>query len=352
MQSRINRNVQCLRALAAYAVVTHHVIDALNNYIAHMDIRLSVGANGVDVFFVISGFIMAATTSSRSVSPAQFALNRIIRIVPIYWLLTLFAAGLLIAGFKLFSQSFNTIHLLKSLFFIADPHKMPVLFVGWSLNYEMMFYVLFSVCLFIRPTVIRLYALCSMIAAIWALGLLAPVGSIFGYVANSIILEFALGVLIWILSRSWMPSAPLAVVLGILGVAGLFIPDLSTLPSKTLATAPAACALVLSAVALEAKGLSIGNRWLEQQGDASYSIYLIHPFVLQIVGKAGISARLVGSAPDLCVVVGMMFITVALFGTLFHLFVERPLTNRLKSRQPFCRQSSRSEIVRASTADG
>src|SRR5213080_793360 len=61
-ESRMNRNVQGLRAVAAYGVVAHHIIDSLNHHIGHFDIRVNCGAAGVDVFFVISGFIMAATT--------------------------------------------------------------------------------------------------------------------------------------------------------------------------------------------------------------------------------------------------------------------------------------------------
>lgn len=104
----MNRNVQALRALAVYAVVAHHVINALNHYFGYCNIQVEVGATGVDVFFVISGFIMAVTTSHRSITPSEFIKHRIVRIVPLYWLLTLISAGLMLVGFRVLFNNVST----------------------------------------------------------------------------------------------------------------------------------------------------------------------------------------------------------------------------------------------------
>jgi exopolysaccharide production protein ExoZ len=328
----MNRNLQGLRALAAYAVVAHHAIDSLNHYIGHFDIRVNVGAAGVDVFFVISGFIMAATTNARPMGPGEFAMHRVVRIVPIYWLLTLISAGFLLAGFKLFNENFNVAHLLRSLFFIADPNEKPILFVGWTLNYEMMFYTMFATCLFIKKPAIRLNAILSSIALLWFVGLLFPEGSYISYISNSIILEFAIGIALWQVSRNYILTTSAALSFISFGVIGLTVPDfLPTLPSKTLLLAPAACALVFAAISLEARGVSVGEGILKRQGDASYTIYLLHPFILQLVGKAAILAKLTTSPIGLCLTIVGMFVAVALVGTLFHLAVEHPLTSRLRT---------------------
>lgn len=328
----MNRNVQALRALAVYAVVAHHVINALNHYFGYCNIQVEVGATGVDVFFVISGFIMAVTTSHRSITPSEFIKHRIVRIVPLYWLLTLISAGLMLVGFRvLFNNVFDMGQLIRSLLFIGDPDTKPILFVGWTLNFEMMFYAIFAVCLFVSELRIRLGAICGAIVLFWLIGLFVPRGSYIGYMASDVILEFAAGIGLWALGRKYTLSLPVAFALLICGLCGLAIPDLlPQLPSKTLALLPAACALVFAAISLEAHGISVGEGMVKRQGDASYSIYLVHPFVLQAVGKVAILVGLTTSDTGMAVTIVALFAASGIAGTAFYRLAERPLTARLR----------------------
>lgn len=86
-------NIQSLRAFAAINVVLFHIIETSASYSQNVD-KLSYlegwGANGVDIFFVISGFVMLHTQFFQRRTPSQFLRNRIIRIVPIYWAITAF----------------------------------------------------------------------------------------------------------------------------------------------------------------------------------------------------------------------------------------------------------------------
>jgi exopolysaccharide production protein ExoZ len=107
------------------------------------------GGGGVDIFFVISGFIMVYTTQSHHVGPFSFFVNRVVRIVPIYWLLTLAVFTLaVIAPHLLGATRAAPSELLKSLLFIpfakSNGAVQPILFLGWTLNYEMFFYMLFA----------------------------------------------------------------------------------------------------------------------------------------------------------------------------------------------------------------
>lgn len=336
----MNRNLQGLRALAAYGVVAHHVLNSLNHYVGEGRFNLTwdVGATGVDVFFVISGYIMAATTSGREISPAEFLRHRLIRVVPIYWLLTLFAVAVILAGVDLFGGPEITLAwVLRSLFFIPGPPgggqaQDPILTVGWTLNFEMMFYVVFAGCLVINSVRLRLAAVCAAIVAIWLAGTQSADGAYLARIGSSIILEFALGVALWAFCQRVTAPTWLAVCLGCAGFLSLFVPDVLQLPAdrRILIVAPAAVALVYSAVALEARRVSIGDGAIRFQGDASYATYLTHFFVLQAVGKVSVLTGLNHSAMGLALTICAMFLAVGVFGSAFHLVIERPLTAALR----------------------
>jgi exopolysaccharide production protein ExoZ len=319
-------------------VVAHHIIFSLNDYIAHLGVKIEAGARGVDIFFVISGFIMAATTAARPTNPGTFALNRIVRVAPLYWLLTLIAVGLDAGGVEIFGGHFRLGAIVRALLFINDPAWEPPLFVGWTLNYEMAFYALFSLCLFIPNARRRAWAIIAAITALWGGGVAAGAGSALLNLGNDIILEFALGVALWMLSTRFTASKPLGWALLGLGLFGLVLPDLTALPdwpvipATRLVVGLSAFAVVFGAISLEARGEAIKNRAILLQGDASYSIYLLHPFILQFVGKAAMLAHLTESTPGLVLTVAAMGIAVAAIATPFHLWVEVPLTALLKAR--------------------
>ena len=135
-------------------------------------------AAGVDIFFVISGFIMLVT--SRQTSPAEFMVRRLIRIVPLYWALTLLVSALLILKPELFRTTVVTApFLIKSLLFIpyANPghggEVMPILTPGWSLNFEMFFYLIFCFVL-IFPLGRRILVSGMVFAALALTHLLLP----------------------------------------------------------------------------------------------------------------------------------------------------------------------------------
>ena len=107
------------------------------------------GGAGVDIFFVISGFIMVYTTMDREITPWSFMADRIARIVPAYWAATLGVFFLaLVAPSLLQTSHMQWGELFKSLVFVpfrkANGLVQPVLFVGWTLNYEMFFYLMFA----------------------------------------------------------------------------------------------------------------------------------------------------------------------------------------------------------------
>ncbi len=139
-------SIQTLRALAALSVLFYH----------ESSTKFTVGAVGVDIFFVISGFIMG--TIGYRETPLDFMMKRIIRIVPLYWLVTaaVCLVSLIPGVFHQFSCDLPS--LLQSLFFIPyvnqAGHIEPLMVPGWTLNYEMFFYAVFAVGLAIRRPVV------------------------------------------------------------------------------------------------------------------------------------------------------------------------------------------------------
>src|SRR5579863_980395 len=138
--------IQYLRGMAAVIVVLHHIFSTRGLEYLFLP---WFGGFGVDIFFVISGFIMWQTTAAVEIGPVEFWRRRIIRIVPLYWI---FLTVLLIAASLLPSVLYTTVinpeSTIKSFLFVPYYHESqkiiaPILIPGWSLNYEMFFYFLF-----------------------------------------------------------------------------------------------------------------------------------------------------------------------------------------------------------------
>src|SRR5229473_1548571 len=144
------RPIQYLRAIAALMVVWHHSLIQVPG-VAQFIALPEFGPSGVDIFFVISGFIMLVITAGKEVTPAEFIRQRVIRVVPLYWLTTLLMLGCAVVvptAFK--TLQFSPAAVAKSLLFVPydslsfPGHAWPVLVPGWTLNYEMFFYGLFA----------------------------------------------------------------------------------------------------------------------------------------------------------------------------------------------------------------
>ncbi len=335
-------SIQYLRAIAALMVVLFHAFFEATRfgYSGHGQAGLT---SGVDIFFVISGFIMWYTTYSAAVTPLTFYRHRITRIVPLYWALTsVIVAVLLISPNHVQSMTFELHHVIASYLFIPAVHPLfpnrmePVLTPGWTLNYEIFFYLLFGLCL-MAPRRWRHFSIVGAILAIASLSVFRfPDQSLLGFYSSSIILEFAGGVIIgYFFTRGAALPRALAVVIVLTGIVGLgvmsFFVDLG-LPRALIWGAPA-MAIVGGAVFFErARGIS--NLFVPRMlGDASYSIYLSHPILLsafaQFWSKAGLSA-LPGSTP---VFVALCVVVAALGGVMVYYAVELPLARALRRKR-------------------
>ena len=269
--------LQYLRAAAALAVVYSHAAAQVPAFAERLP---QGGAFGVDVFFVISGFIMVWIMRPED-TPAGFALNRVRRVVPLYWFFTLLMAAILLVAPGLFRNSeFDLGSLLASLAFWpyeSETHGgelWPLVAPGWSLNYEMYFYAVFALSLFARPGR-RVAVAIAGVCLVWALAHAVPGDApIVRFHRDAVVLEFVLGMglaVAW--RRGWTLSPLGGACLLVAGAAALFA-DLP-LP-HTLALSLPSLAVVAGTLALPAPRVG----WATLLGDSSYALYLSHIFTL------------------------------------------------------------------------
>ena len=323
-------NLQVLRAFAALIVVFVH----LSPLLGVLGLP-PFGAEGVSLFFVISGYIMVATTSTKPTSPGRFLINRAVRIIPMYWIFTILVAIVGNLRPNLFANTVvSPLNVFRSLFFIpfvrADGTLEPLLFVGWTLNYEVAFYVLFALSLFVRNTHVRVLAVVLSLATLVILGIMVPGERIWRFYTNQIILQFAAGMVIALfnerLKKLTQRLSPFGALILALTVAGLLTFNTYLFPpvvSRTMAGMEAAI-LVAVAVGLEQTGQRLTWKPALAVGASSYSLYLSHPFVTQSV--YALSRRSVGEPLTAFIVILISLLLAILVGHGLHLACELPLS--------------------------
>lgn len=186
MKNKIE-NIQALRFFAAFSVIMVHLP------------LFQFGAWGVDIFFVVSGFIMSFVSEKKT---DFFFIKRVIRIVPLYWGLTIIVFFIAIFKSELLNNTTaNYEHLIKSLFFIPfDKNGIghyPILFLGWSLNFEMLFYLIFYISILISKKFKEIICSFILIVIFLASNLLYEQNFLFEVFSNNIILEFIFGMMIF-----------------------------------------------------------------------------------------------------------------------------------------------------------
>jgi exopolysaccharide production protein ExoZ len=335
--------IQALRAIAACLVVfTHSTFYAFERLDRHFFVWQR-GTRGVDVFFVISGFVMIYASQKLFGLPGgwkTFAEHRILRIVPLYWLVTTLKVLIVLftAGFALHTILSPVTAICSYLFLPArdlDGRLEPLVGVGWTLNFEMLFYFLFAWALFLRVNVFKFV---GVILAVFSIGAAfrQPGWPPATFYLNSIVLEFFLGMLIAkaCIAGKYFPRN-LAYALVACGFALLLLlPENNWMLPKVLINGVPAALIVWSTASL-GKAEDFIPRIILYLGDASYSIYLIHPFVCPL--PPAILSRLHMVHPWLSVVLSVVLGVAA--GCVLHQLVEIPMTARLKGylrgyRQP------------------
>jgi len=335
--------VQALRAVAAGMVVLHHSITAWLDWVvrrpgAH---QWGNGAAGVDIFFAISGFVMAISLpglAGKSNKAGVFLWRRFTRIVPLYWgattlklvLLKLRPAGG--AGAPVLTPW----RIAASYLFIPARNwkgeMFPVMDAGWTLNYEVFFYLLFAAALALNISPLAFLTPC--LTAVALLGMARPASwPDATSLASPLVIEFLYGVILAHLAmRRKLPGNFSAAILLVGGFLTLLIMPQTSAEWRFIPWGVPAAAIVAGAVALEGKLGSLMPKWLLEAGDASYALYLVHTLLLPLIGSVVGRFHLKGPVGLAAVITLGMGISLPA-AVLVHRLVEKPLIALLKKKR-------------------
>lgn len=319
--------LQVLRAAAALLVVASHVLRETNA----PDWLAVAGSAGVDVFMVISGFVMVYVTfpDGRLVeTPASFFFKRLTRIAPFYWLICGFMLSLLALGF------YQHLHpdIFRSLLFLPTEHRITI--VSWTLVYEMYFYSLFALALFTRSRAGVILSTSAAIILLLYFGRVFPDATTADYLTRPISLEFCAGMGLAYVYQRWPHAYQRLRHIWIFG----FIWLIASEPLFNTYYAQGWTRIWgwgLPAVLIVASMLSMRdahNRFERSAvvlGDASYAIYLTHPLVVIVFDWINKHFNLFSSAA--WPLVGIVLITLCtLAGVVTHFLVEKPLVRGVR----------------------
>jgi len=334
--------IQALRGVAALLVVLAHT-DLIFNQNFHRDFLFSLfnfGGSGVDLFFVISGFIIFYNHHHDIGDKSKaklFFIKRIIRIYPLYWIIL---STKLISSF-LFNYDVDTsqrnfVEIVKAfLLFPQDRNILSSSFLGvsWTLSFEILFYILFGLAIWFKPKVsflIIMFWLCGIILNFLAITNISN-NLILDFVFNLHNLQFFLGCLTAYIFLKGPINNEKKIILSALLLYGLSIVNFSYLlryqELRVIVFGIVSALLIIGLVNLEFKNqINIHNAFI-YLGNASYSIYLTHGFFINNITKFIYSAK-----PDIIENImeinflGLIIISISLVcGYFIYKYLEKPL---------------------------
>jgi exopolysaccharide production protein ExoZ len=336
-------SIQALRGVAVLGVVAFHLLTIERKY-SGGDVLLPdfllLGQSGVDLFFVISGFVMVNVSKGRFAHNGEtirFLWGRLTRIYPTYWFYFFLTAMVFLVkpGWVNASQGHHADLLLS--FLLLPSERLPLVMVAWSLIHELWFYLVFSLLLLLHERWL------PMFLVLWALFVII-VNCIFSAVdmsvGNRIIfhpytLEFIIGASVSLLisndryrnftvRRSFLTTIfvssiglPLVYIFNILQNANLL---------RAIILGCLYGLLVLSVVTLEKakkSGFLTPLKWI---GDCSYTIYLSHLLVLSAIGRFWATVKPVAAGlSDNFIACLIMCVAVMGYGWIGYHLIERPI---------------------------
>ena len=306
-----------------------------------------IGGFGVDIFFVISGFIMCYTTKDIFTNPRaeaiSFMAKRVLRIYPIYLIVATPAVIYLMIQFHAaggeisFYDVIGNILLLPT--FTQDPDYHMYFYVAWSLCYEMMFYIMFSALMFLcksKKTLI-FYMIAIMFGMVSIVNLLGLQGKMLGWVnltymiGDSLMINFALGCVIYIIfskfNRYYVSPLVALTIISLAVICGIILAQHQH--CRLLRFGIPSFIIVMVALYTRTEGVNAGflSKTGLYLGNASYSIYLIHLYIVFISGWVYSVSPLPND------VTGAIMSVVAIsLGCVFYTAIERPINKSIHAK--------------------
>jgi peptidoglycan/LPS O-acetylase OafA/YrhL len=339
-------SIQILRAVAALAVLTHHTLFEISFYISGRGIAqdVLVGAAGVDLFFVISGFVMVYSSEplfGRGDAPRVFLLRRLVRIVPLYWAVSGIILAYVLIAHRGLVDIYSVGSVIASFAFVPYPGPgpgelmQPVHGLGWTLNYEMFFYVVFTAAVLL-PRRAAVLAVTAVFLVFVVIGRAFTLPQPLKFWSQPIILEFCLGMIIASAYRSgvrWPRAVSWAVAIA--AVAALAVSAHGVRWSAAFASLlewglPAAALVAACTLARDTTAPGAVARCFGFLGDVSYSLYLVHPLV--VAGARRTVAHWIDFSSVPWAYAPLIFLGSIAAAIVSYLAFERPITRALQRR--------------------
>jgi exopolysaccharide production protein ExoZ len=337
------QNIQALRGVAVLSVVLFHLVIIERKYGGAETILpnfFNFGIFGVDLFFVISGFVMVAVTRGRFRDLKQallFLYHRASRIYPAYWIYSILVLCVFLIKPSLVNSSQgNHVDLLSS-FLLLPSKTLPLVMVGWTLIHEMYFYLIFFFVMLTMKERRMPFAI-----LLWGIGIIflniiqASSSPFYKLVSHPLTVEFIGGCFLAILfyressrvraARSLLFVTAMGVIAAVYGhsfyqrMTGQIDPQGWW---RILIFGAPAALLVFCAVNAEKNG-KIFHSSLGKIGDASYSIYLSHILTLSVAGRLW-SLFSSNAAYDNIFMIPLFLLLTIIVGIFSYRFIEMPL---------------------------
>lgn len=315
-------SINFLRFIASVGVVIHHALGFTGT-------QISVGAAGVDVFFIISGIVIGFSTGEKT-TPYAFFAKRFIRVLPLYWLATFAYLGFKFLEWNDLPQ-WETFWRSMLLWPDFGTGWHPIYYPGWTLGYELFFYLVFgTIFMFARKNAA---ALCALVMCCVSLVLIPVPGKTGVHFDSRLCFEFVFGLIFahLFLKRRMVidPRLGTASALAALVIFGLNYTSNGI--DRVLAWGVPSLLLVIGLFAHE-RSPFFRRRFAVLLGDASYSVYLVHitviEFILETLKRNDVAFDAIKAQWPLTLLV-LVGTSVAV-GVLVHRYVEQPLLEYLR----------------------
>lgn len=347
-------NVQFLRFVAATMVLLYHAAQGIGKELGIdnplRNVFMLIGFSGVDLFFVISGFIIYASNQNNTGSnqAVQFISLRTARIFLGYWPFFFIAWGML---YYLNEEKLEKINLVSSFFLIPDKVHATLINVTWSLSYELYFYGLFFVLFFLknRLRIIMIAAATIIVFNVFANYVFEAytwkgfnnISSTIRFIASPWLLEFFAGcVVAHMIGKGTKAGAWLSVTAGITLFALGYLLNATVIDGKMdkffnchyrmCVFGIGSALLIYGLVNLEQRGFVIFSRFSMLLGGASYSLYLCHAIILDAIAYSTLQQSLINLALPPTLKYIALLLVIQVVAVLLYLGVEKPVYTRSK----------------------
>ncbi len=319
-------SVQILRGIAALVVILYHTNHKTIQLGMQADNVFSWGEIGVDIFFIISGFIMMLVTE-KQISKLKFFKDRVTRIIPAYWTVTLIALIAFLLAPSLVNSSGGETGVVQSFTLIKIPYDIKFLVQnGWTLTFEFFFYIILA--FFINQERVRKLGF-SLLAFIIIDMLFATINKdAESFLNDPIKYEFIFGASLYLILSGTLREKLTGIAFII--IAALSATSMSFTYTRTIEAGLPALIFVLTIISIERVLISHKDKVkpMLYLGEISYSLYLVHPFVIQAIA---IAAKKIKYLQNTSVFFLLVIVVSIIASHVFYMIIEKGLTKRIKT---------------------